>query len=271
MNKHKFLFLCIVILVCISLQSYTVFGYNAFENAIGYDNSKEFIEEKSEYLCRSDCLNFIMLGIGLKVYTLPKSDQEQYYIIYDITNSNRRADGGPGLEFFRVLYETDTLFFMIDPIYYAIKYAGIAKGEYRCGYNNEYVYFNFFRPVTFEEVCAFMVRCLEYDITKSKTVGETFQIAKDTGLIKESDKFFDTPEEPVTLDEFKVIFNRFLDCPRGLYHEPSDIGYDIYIWDENGEKTYREMLIEYYTEGFDIYDYMDKSGYAFKEYSRYNG
>ena len=104
---------------------------------------------------------------------------------------------------------------------------------------------------------------------------------------KESDKFFDTPEEPVTLDEFKVIFNRFLDCPRGLYHEPSDIGYDIYIWDENGEKTYREMLIEYYTEeyvskltnhdgsqywdGFDIYDYMEKSGYEFKEYSRYNG
>ena len=86
----------------------------------------------------------------------------------------------------------------------------------------------------------------------------------------------------VTLDEFKIIFNRFPDCPGGLYHEPSDIGYDIYNFDQYDEKTYCEMLIEYYTEEYvrklinhdgseyrnddEIYNFMEKSGYELKEY-----
>ncbi|MBE7052665.1 MAG: hypothetical protein E7391_00115 [Ruminococcaceae bacterium] len=207
-------------------------------------------------LTRSDCLVFIMMGIGAKSYqynilekwNICDEFEEELFDEQTIKNAKKGCS--------KLLFSSK-----VDLAGVAVMYAGIANGECMMGNNDEYVYMNFYRTVKLNEALAFMVRCLEKDKAIGKGLDETFEMAKEKGLIKETDLFYEFPEKNLTLSEFKIIFKRFLKMPRGWYHQlpltEDYFNYFNYKYDENRSKTYEEMLSEIYTISFvdELLDY----------------
>lgn len=149
---------------------------------------------------------------------------------------------------FKKWYSTTMFASVSELVDIAVMYLGIANGEYCLGENDEWVYFNLTRNVTLDEVTAFMVRCLEKDNADLKSMEKTFEMAKDKGLVLQTDSFYNNPKKELTLYEFKILLKRFLNMPRGWYHRSGH--YSFFDFDPYGTKTYYQHLAEIYTDSF---------------------
>jgi len=93
------------------------------------------------------------------------------------------------------------------------------------------------KTATYKETCAFLIRCL---IGPEADTDVTFEKAKELGLVKESDEFYNSGDEPIDFDSFCIILNRFINQPRALYFT-GDFS-PKYAVDSDRSMTYLEML-----------------------------
>lgn len=209
-------------------------------------NDDPLINKNDFLLTRLDCVVYIMLSIG----SPPYYQQPSYDYIPLICDGQNDILGVGAAEFWSEEYEKKCIFKeMVFLSEYAAKYAKISYGEYTCGLNNEYIYFNDFRFVTLEEAVAFMVRCLKPENINEKHLDETFDYAKKIGLISNKDYFANNPKHELSIGEFRTILGRFLEQPRGVYFNTEIKNYFLaYNFDVSGAKTYRQMLTNEYVE-----------------------
>lgn len=119
---------------------------------------------------------------------------------------------------------------------------GIAKGEML---NGQRCFF-FDRFVTAKEAVTFMLRCIE-DSTDILW-DEVYLKAKERGLIKESDVFYNDEAHFITPDEFCVLLYRFLNQQRYIYFidsffDSNGMAIEFIQRDEERSMTYLEYLI----------------------------
>lgn len=99
---------------------------------------------------------------------------------------------------------------------------------------------------------AFIIRCLE-DVPKFETGNEAMEYiydrAKDRGLIKEYDEFYDNPDELLTYERLCILLNRMLFEKRYIYfteeHYNENNGLlltDGKNYDNEGEMTYLDFV-----------------------------
>ena len=88
------------------------------------------------------------------------------------------------------------------------------------------------------DIIPVMVRCLKLPEQTDRTdASKLMEIAVQKGLIAETDTFYSDPEKILTLDEFKIILERFLNQPRYLYTNG-----DKFMFDDEGSMTYGEYI-----------------------------
>lgn len=237
---------CILFFLTITITTNLFISLCAFSSDnISFDSHNT----SSPNVSRCDCLCFVMLAIGSKSYHYPDTEKTV------VCEYDEKLLGEEKVKKAYDYYSNNCMFKeKRDLVHAGVAYLKIANGEYKIGKNNEYVFFNTYRNATVNEAVAFMVRCLEKDKAVSKTLDEIFEIAKEKGLILESDYFYDLPNEELTLDILRRILTRFLDMPRGWYHSNGDYDlfsqYTLFDFDGTGNTTYRENLVERYTENF---------------------
>lgn len=230
-------------------------------------------------ISRSDCLTFVMIAIGTFPYiheSYGGISREEYYNEWSMCDFDSVLVGKDIAEKnMKEFYEKSLFQYFPGCVDIAVTYAKIANGEYVVDDSKNIVYFNLNDKVTLEQALAFMVRCFDEDRYKGKSLDYLFQIAKDKSLLLETDDFFDKPENNLTLSEFRILLERFLNHPKGVYHREGY--YASYPFNDEKNETYYENLVKKYGEEFvewllsydghpqwkgsdDMYTYMSRQG-----------
>lgn len=210
-------------------------------------------EHQDQYLIsRADCLTFIMIAIGSFPY-LHESyggiPYEEYYNEWSVCDFDSVIVGEEIANKNINDFYSGALFQKFpECVDIAIKYAKIANGEYVVDASENIVYFNMNGKVTLEQCLAFMVRCFAEDRYQEKSLDDIFRIAKEKSLILETDEFFDKPQKFLTLSEFCMILERFLNQPKGVYH--CEGYYTLYNFNSDTSETYYDNLAGKYGEDF---------------------
>lgn len=181
-------------------------------DAVTLLKNHDIIEEK--FITRRDCLVYIMKIVGvtddLEITTLPA----KYFI--DCNDS--------------------------DVIYFSNAISeGIAEGAEK---SDEYEYAWKFKPdrcATYIEALTFITRCLKDNPINIK------EEAVETGILKETDSFYDNLNEYITDDDFYILLGRMLEKKCYVY-----VGRDI---DNPKDKTYAQILNERREKGITAYGY----------------
>lgn len=217
-------------------------------NTIVYSDSSNDIDRTPSQMqvSRCDCVCFIMLAIGAQSSSYP-SNEPCIICEYDSKLLGEESVRAAEKYYVRCMFQMKR-----DLVHLAARDTGIINGEYRVGENNEYIFLNTYRTVRLDECLAFMVRCLEKDKSSHKTLEETFEIAKNYGLIIETDLFYNSPKKELVLADLRILLNRFLDKPLGLRRLSTESNFSDQWFEYDGisGKTYREYLTELFTEKF---------------------
>ena len=128
----------------------------------------------------------------------------------------------------------------IDSQYFDIAwYADIVKGEQE----GKYYRAEPLRNATISEVAAMMLRCLN---GTAEDLEQSFLKAKKIGLIKKTDRFYNSPSALVYPETMYTLIRRFLNQPVYCYvnTETAKKGFNAWIFREQIGKTYAEYLTE---------------------------
>ena len=196
--KKYLIVLLITIIVIISILKISAFSDECIVVDTPYASSLIQIS-------RCDCVCFIMLAIGAQSTTYSTTEQKVICEYETDIVGEEKADLAEKY-ISRCMFQKKR-----DLVHQAARYLGIINGEYRVGENERYIFFNTYRTVRLDECLAFIVRCLEEDKAVKKSLEETFEMAKDYGLILESDYFYDCPKKELMLSDLRIILERFID------------------------------------------------------------
>ncbi len=197
----------ILVLLCIILFDYNVGYYCVYASAqvndsnIKNPNIYDILDENilnEESITRSNCISSIMKLIGV-------SEDDAYifensYFEYPIFSDVRDHEVGNG--------------YML-----VAGYANIAVGEEK----GDEFYFYPSRNVSIEECIAFIVRCLDKSVLN---IDETYLYAKEIGLVKKTDEFYQNRKWSISVSDFCVLLNRMLYEKRGMYFENGQMLYN---------------------------------------------
>ena len=234
MKTNRFLSLIVMMV----LTSLTVVYSTDIDDAKTKETLKQYnvvdpsIFVNETIVTRNDCVALIMRSIGV-----PDNIFLESYIgtqtFYDFESTDKM------LEYFQECK------FVSGTNYVAVakEYTNIIFGEKN--QQEEFstegaIYFNFVRAVTTKETLAFMVRCLKNTDMDLANIDVTFAKAKELGLIKETDAFYENPDNAISSDDLFILLHRFLYQPRYLYFGGKDNG-DFNV-DSEGNMTYIEYL-----------------------------
>ncbi|MCC8098346.1 MAG: hypothetical protein LIO44_07345, partial [Eubacterium sp.] len=74
---------------------------------------------------------------------------------------------------------------------------------------------------------------------------EIYALAREKGIVKSEDSFYDNPSERLDYKGFKTLLTRFLNSQRYIYFTEEDENnwFNALCYDEEGKMTYYEYLI----------------------------
>ncbi len=205
------------------------FGDSSMQEVITNNLIEKEGFENSDTVTRFECVNAIIKAIGATEETALSAAMLLYGCLTG-PKENAFLDGDDIVPFDYAKYADKEMGYIKLAFYNEL-----AKGEII--QNRRYFYFD--RPVTLKETSAFMMRCLKGPDLND--LDETFAMAKEYGLIKEDDIFYNNGDSSITLDYFCTMLWRFLNQNRYLYFNAENFGTGLGK-DEDRSMTYLEYL-----------------------------
>lgn len=253
--------ICIFVLICLISVNSTIFmAYSKEENidntnseeSISSDIQSEFTDEdfellreyeiikdetfsKNKAITRIECLTGVLKAAGMRIDGFYDPDVRiGVSIEWDFRDSYY-----DGCEYAEYGYSYN--------IAYGVDLKTFNDGEFGLVFLPKKI-------ATIEECIAFIMRCIE-DVPKETSLDDIYQMAKDRGIIKETDEFYESGKANLSQEVFYTLLMRMLNEKRYIYFtnefDNRPYSYKGKLLDEEGEMTYLEYAKSLYEDNED--------------------